>query len=151
MNEFLDKYNLSRMRKKWKFWTAIFLLRQCLSKCGSPQWQEQVCLGIFWNVNPPAPLQAYGIRIWGLQFQQVVLTGKLVILISFENCLNTTVSKETKAQDFPGSPVVKTLCFHRRGCGFDSWSGKFHMLHSAAKKKKKNERKKKKCRPIRFS
>ena len=24
---------------------------------------------------------------------------------------------------FPGSPVVKTSCFHCRGCGFDSWLG----------------------------
>ena len=25
--------------------------------------------------------------------------------------------------DFPGSPVVKTPCFHCRGHGFDPWSG----------------------------
>ena len=25
--------------------------------------------------------------------------------------------------DFPGRQVVKTLCFHCRGCGFDPWSG----------------------------
>ena len=25
--------------------------------------------------------------------------------------------------DFPGGPVVKTLCFHRRGCGFHHWLG----------------------------
>ena len=24
---------------------------------------------------------------------------------------------------FPGGPVVKTLSFHRRGCGFDPWLG----------------------------
>ena len=28
-----------------------------------------------------------------------------------------------KAGDFPGGPVVKTLHFHRRGCGFDPRSG----------------------------
>ena len=28
-----------------------------------------------------------------------------------------------KTQDFPGSPVIKTLSFQRRGPGFDSWSG----------------------------
>ena len=30
-----------------------------------------------------------------------------------------------KKQDFPGEPVVKTLCFHCRGegGGFDSYSG----------------------------
>ena len=149
MSEFLDKYNLSRMRKKWKFWTAIFLLRQCLSKCGSPQWQYQVCLGILWNVNPPAPLQAYGIRIWGVQFQQVVLTGKLVILISFENCLNTIVSKETKAQDFPGSPVVNSVLLPQ---GLWVWFLVRKVSHAAqCSQKKKNERKKKKCRLIRFS
>ena len=25
--------------------------------------------------------------------------------------------------DFSGSPVVKILCFHCKGCGFNSWSG----------------------------
>ena len=25
--------------------------------------------------------------------------------------------------DFPGCPVVKTLCFQCRGCGFNPWSG----------------------------
>ena len=28
-----------------------------------------------------------------------------------------------KARDFTGGPVVKTLGFHRRGHGFDPWSG----------------------------
>ena len=27
----------------------------------------------------------------------------------------------------PGSPEVKTLYFHCRGCGFDPWSGKYCM------------------------
>ena len=40
-------------------------------------------------------------------------------------------------QDFPGGPVVKTLCFHCRGHGFDPWSGKFHMPCGATKKLKK--------------
>ena len=26
-------------------------------------------------------------------------------------------------REFPGSPVVKTLSFHHRGCGFHPWSG----------------------------
>ena len=26
-------------------------------------------------------------------------------------------------RDFPGGPVVKTLCFECRGCGFNPWSG----------------------------
>ena len=25
--------------------------------------------------------------------------------------------------EFPGSPVVRTVCFHFRGHGFDPWSG----------------------------
>ena len=66
-----------------------------------------------------------------------------MILVSFENCLNTIIPKETEAQDFPGGPVVKILCFYHMGYGFDSWSGKFHMLHSAAKKKKKKWKKEK--------
>ena len=41
--------------------------------------------------------------------------------------------------DFPGGPVVKTLCFHCRGRGFDPWLGKFRMPHSVAKKKKKKK------------
>ena len=30
---------------------------------------------------------------------------------------------KTKIRDFPGGPVVKTLCFHCRGQGFDPWLG----------------------------
>ena len=26
-------------------------------------------------------------------------------------------------REFPGGPVVRTLCFHCRGCGFNPWSG----------------------------
>ena len=37
-------------------------------------------------------------------------------------------------KDFPGSPVVKTPCFHCRRHGFDPLSGKFHKLWGAAKK-----------------
>lgn len=35
--------------------------------------------------------------------------------------------------------VVRTLCFHRSGCGFHPWLGKLrsHMPRGAAKKKKK--------------
>ena len=31
--------------------------------------------------------------------------------------------KMHKSGDFPGGPVVKTLCFHGREHGFDPWSG----------------------------
>ena len=40
--------------------------------------------------------------------------------------------------DFPGvGPVVKIPHFYYRGCGFDPWSKKIHMLCPVAKKKKK--------------
>ena len=32
------------------------------------------------------------------------------------------LTHRTNHQDFPGSPVVKTLCFQGRGCEFNSWS-----------------------------
>ena len=41
----------------------------------------------------------------------------VVIIYSFTSLL------EEYLQDFPGSPVVKTLCFHYRGQGFNPWSG----------------------------
>ena len=44
--------------------------------------------------------------------------------------------------DFPGSPVVKTLLFHRRGHRFDPWWGA-KILH-AAQGWPKNRRKRKK-------
>ena len=31
--------------------------------------------------------------------------------------------QETVSRTFPGGPVVKTLNFLCRGCGFDPWSG----------------------------
>ena len=36
-----------------------------------------------------------------------------------------TKDKDVKqaASDFPGDPVVKTMCFQCRGRGFDPWSG----------------------------
>ena len=46
---------------------------------------------------------------------------------------------EMQLRDFPGGPVVKTLHFHCRGCGFDPWSGK--MPHGMAKKFKKKKKK----------
>ena len=42
--------------------------------------------------------------------------------------------------DFPGvGPVVKIPHFYYRGCGFDPWSKKKHMLCPVAKKKKKKK------------
>ena len=41
----------------------------------------------------------------------------------------------TKMRDFPGGPVVQTLCFQCRGHGFNPWSGNLDpcMPHSVAK------------------
>ena len=36
-------------------------------------------------------------------------------------------------RDFPGGPVVKTLCFHHQGHRFDPRLGKFYMPHRVAK------------------
>ena len=35
----------------------------------------------------------------------------------------TVTLKDNRIWDFPGGPVVKTPCFHCRGCGFNPWSG----------------------------
>ena len=37
--------------------------------------------------------------------------------------LNIRLETKTPRRGFPGGPVVRTLCFHFRGCGFDPWSG----------------------------
>ena len=37
--------------------------------------------------------------------------------------VHPNVHSNTIYRDFPGGPVVKTLCFHCRGCGFNPWSG----------------------------
>ena len=43
--------------------------------------------------------------------------------------------------DFPGSPMVKTLCFQHRECPFNPWFGELrsYMLHGTTKKKKKSK------------
>ena len=33
------------------------------------------------------------------------------------------LERKEEPMGFPGGPVVKTLRFHCRGCGFDLWSG----------------------------
>ena len=50
-------------------------------------------------------------------------------------------------RDFPGGPVVKTLHFQCRGCGFHPWSGKLrsHMPHDTAKRKEENQLQEKNC------
>ena len=43
--------------------------------------------------------------------------------------------------NFPGSPVVKTLCFHCKMCGLNPWLGNKipHALHHSQKLKKKKK------------
>ena len=52
----------------------------------------------------------------------------IVTWMSFQDMLDLTHSEQDLRKiafpwDFPGGPVVKTLCFHCRGCGFDPCSG----------------------------
>ena len=57
-------------------------------------------------------------------------------MCSLTNYCKMNTQIKTQNRDFPGGPVVKTPCFHCREHGFNLRSGKFHMLHGAAKKKK---------------
>ena len=36
---------------------------------------------------------------------------------------NNSQDNTKEMKDFPGGPVVKTLCFHCRGLGFNPWLG----------------------------
>ena len=52
----------------------------------------------------------------------------IVTWMSFQDMLDITHSEQDLRKtafpwDFPGGPVVKTLCCHCRGCGFDPCSG----------------------------
>ena len=40
-----------------------------------------------------------------------------------ENRSISVQEKEKTLRDFSGGSVVKTLCFHCKGCGFDPWLG----------------------------
>ena len=39
------------------------------------------------------------------------------------NVIHHINKRKDRNQDFPGGPVVKTLCFHCRGHGYKPWSG----------------------------
>ena len=43
--------------------------------------------------------------------------------------------------DFPGGPVVKTLCFHCRGRRFDPWSGNYDPLSFTVRLKERKGKK----------
>ena len=51
-------------------------------------------------------------------------------------CNTIWVAIKKKIKDFPGSPVVKTLCFPCRGLGFDPWELRSCMLNGEAENKK---------------
>ena len=48
-------------------------------------------------------------------------------------------------RDFPGSPVVRTLCFPCRGPGFDPWSGELRPCKPHDRTKKENTASLKNC------
>ena len=54
-----------------------------------------------------------------------------------QRCKSATVKKEG---DFPAHPVVKTLCFHCRGHGFEPWWGTRSHMPSTAKEEKKKKK-----------
>ena len=53
--------------------------------------------------------------------------------------INLFFKKNDLEEDFPGDSMVKILCFHCRGYGFNPWLGELrsHKLYSMAKQKKK--------------
>ena len=54
-------------------------------------------------------------------------------------CRKQLLILKNNSGDFPGSPVVKTLCFHCTGHGFDPWSeNEDPTCHEVWSKKKKN-------------
>ena len=47
---------------------------------------------------------------------------KLVVPKVYFTLESTGTLQSMDSQDFPGYPVVKTLCFQCKGHGFDPWS-----------------------------
>ena len=67
-----------------------------------------------------------------LQFAFFSLHLKDLPLIECQLCAKHVLKNNLR--DFSGSPVVKTLCFHCKGLGFDPWSGTMNpMPHKMAK------------------
>ena len=48
-------------------------------------------------------------------------------------------SLQTERGNFPGSLLVKTLCFQCRGCRFDFWLGDYKMSHATWRGQKKRK------------
>ena len=64
--------------------------------------------------------------------------NKNIHSLLLENSHPNRQAINTKVRDFPGGPVVKTLLFQCKGCGFDPWSGIQHAAWYSQKTKHKN-------------
>ena len=60
-------------------------------------------------------------EFWGISFCRQICIKLVQGKIYFTKHL--LMSKENLNVDFPGGPLVKTLCFQCRGKGFNPWSG----------------------------
>lgn len=93
------------------------------------------------EASPPGPsgTPLGSSRLWGHSYHRRAIF--IVELSPTAGCYSfspATPDCHHKIQgDFPGGPMIKTLCFHYRAHGFHLWSGKFFLQLSAAKKKKK--------------
>ena len=90
----------------------------------------------------PSPRTIYNVKsvlsLWGVQRSAAVRFGPWAVL-----CL--PCSRQSLPEDFPGSPVLKTLHFQHRGEGdwFDLWLGNWGPYVACCvlwQKKKKRER-----------
>ena len=56
-------------------------------------------------------------------YWETIVNKNIRSLLSENSHPNRRQAINTKVRDFPGGPVVKTLLFQCKGCGFDPWSG----------------------------
>ena len=55
------------------------------------------------------------------------------VRVTYRPCMSSIMPLlKTSQRDFPGSPVIKTLCFHCQEPRFDSWSGNWYPTSHAA-------------------
>ena len=101
----------------------------------------------FSQIFPPSPSPIESIRLFYTPFQYSCLENPMDGGVWWATVYGVTKSQTRLSNftfflslkpfwDFPCSPVVRTLCFHCRGCGFNLWLGELRslMLYSAAKK-----------------